>query len=338
MKTFVGIDYHKKFSYGTIMTETGQILKQARFDNHPQAISNFMGQYAGPDCSAVLEATRNWCVMHDWLEELAGNVTLAHPLKVKAIAEAKIKTDKIDSATLAHLLRCDLIPAAYVRSPQARILTNLLRHRMFLVRLQTMTKNRIHVLLDRHPQIRSQRIATEVFTKIGLVWLKQLELPKYDRYILDSELSLLEHLQEQIKQADCLLGDVGKKDQRVRNLMTIHGIGRAFACLIVCEIDDVRRFRTARKLHAYAGLIPSTYSSGGRTFHGRIVKAGNKYIRWAMVEAVWPAIQRDIRLNQYYQRVAARKGANCAKVATARQLLTIVYKVLKENREYKNVV
>jgi transposase len=335
MKTFVGVDYHKKFSYGTIMTETGQIIKQGRFPNDPRAVAGFLGEHGGADCCAVLEATRNWMVMHDWLEELVDDVTLAHPLKVKAIAEAKIKTDKISATTLAHLLRCDLIPAAHVRSPQARILTNLLRHRMFLVRLQTMTKNRIHVLLDRHPLIRAERSAAEVFTKIGIAWLKQLALPKYDRYILGSEVALLEHLQEQIKQADGWLACVGRKDRRVKHLMSIPGIGRAFALLIVCEIDDVRRFGTDKKLHAYAGLIPSTHSSGGRTFHGRIIRGGNKYLRWAMVEAIWPAIQKDVQLNSYYHRVAQRKGANPAKVATARRLLTIVYKVLKEDREYR---
>lgn len=95
MKTFVGIDYHKAFSYGTIVSQSGEILKQGRFGNHPEALARFLDEHAGPDCAAVLEATRNWCVMHDWLEELTGQVTLAHPLKVKAIAEAKIKTDKI---------------------------------------------------------------------------------------------------------------------------------------------------------------------------------------------------------------------------------------------------
>ncbi|HEC03810.1 MAG TPA: IS110 family transposase [Phycisphaerales bacterium] len=335
MKTFVGVDYHKKFSYGTIMTETGQIIKQGRFANHPNSVAGFLGEYGGSSCSAVLEATRNWTVMHDWLEELVDQVTLAHPLKVRAIAEAKVKTDKIDATTLAHLLRCDLIPAAHVRSPQARILTNLLRHRMFLVRLQTMTKNRIHVVLDRHPLIRSERSAGELFTKVGICWLKQLKLPKYDRYILDSEVALLEHLQEQIKQADRWLAGVGRKDERVKRLMSIPGIGRAFALLIVCEIDDVRRFASDKKLHAYAGLVPSTHSSGGRTFHGRIIRGGNKYLRWAMVEAVWPAIQKDVGLNTYYHRIARRKGANPAKVATARRLLTIVYKVLKEQREYR---
>jgi len=319
------------------MAESGKILKQGRFSNQPESVARFLDGYGDGECFSVLEATRNWTVMHDILEELTSDVTLAHPLKVKAIAEAKIKTDKIDSTILAHLLRCDLVPAAYVCSAQARIIKNLLRHRMFLVRLQTMDKNRIHVLLDRHPETHLQRSSSGLFTKIGISELKQVQLPKYERYILDSELALLEHLQSQIKQVDAWLAGVGKKDRRVKDLMSIPGIGRAFALLVVSEIDDVARFRTDKKLHAYAGLVPSTYSSGGHSFHGRIIKSGNKYLRWAMVEAVWPAIQKDVGLNQYYQRIARRKGANPAKVATARRLLTIVYRVLKENREYRYV-
>ena len=337
MKTFFGVDYHKAFSYGAIMDETGEILKRGRFANRPEAVAGFLGEHGGDACSAVLEATRNWCVMHDWLEEVVGEVTLAHCLKVRAIAEAKIKTDKIDATTLAHLLRCDLIPPAYVCSPEGRVLKNLLRHRMFLVRLQTMTKNRIHVLLDRHPGIREQRKATELFTRLGIAWLKEVALPTYDRHILDSEVTLLEHLREQIHQADRWLSQTGRKDGRVRRLMTIPGIGRTFALLLLSEIDDIGRFISPKKLHAYAGLVPSTYASGGRTFHGRITKSGNKYLRWAMVEAVWPAIQKDAVLQAYYQRLAQRKGANVAKVATARRLLTIVYRVLREDREYRDV-
>ena len=335
MRTYFGVDYHKKYSHGTIMDEKGKILKEGRFSNHQESVEHFLDAYGGADCLSVLEATRNWTVMHDILEELTSDVTLAHPLKVKAIAEAKIKTDKIDSKTLAHLLRCDLVPAAYVCSPRARIIKNLLRHRMFMVRVQTMVKNRIHVLLDRNPDVHSQRSASGLFTQIGIAELKHVELPKYERCILDSELSLLEHLQAQIKHADKMLSGVGSEDKRVEHLMSIHGIGRAFALLIVSEIDDIKRFRTDKKLHAYAGLVPSTYSSGGHTFHGRIIKGANKYLHWSMVEAVWPAIQKDAGLNQFYRRIAVRKGANPAKVATARRLLTIVYKILKENREYR---
>ena len=191
-------------------------------------------------------------------------------------------------------------------------------------------KNRIHTLLDRYPDIRAQRRAQELFTKMGIAWMRRVEVDQNDRFILDSELTLLEQLQDQIKQADRWLFKVGRKDQRVRNLLSIPGIGRSFALLVVSEIDQIDRFASPKKLHAYAGLVPSTYSSGGRTFHGRIIKGGNKYLRWAMVEAVWPAIQKSLELNQYYHRLADRKGANPAKVATARRLLTIVYRVLRD--------
>ncbi len=117
---------------------------------------------------------------------------------------------------------------------------------------------------------------------------------------------------------------------------TIPGIGRAFALLIVSEIDDIRRFASPKKLHACAGVVPGTYAGGGRTFHGRITKSGNKYLRWAAVEAVWPAIQKNVGLRDFYERLRRPKGANPAKVATARRLLTIVYRVLSEEREYRD--
>jgi len=335
MKTYVGIDYHKKYSYGVIMTQDRRILKRQRFVNHRRAVAQFLGPHAGTDCSAVLEATRNWTVMHDWLEESTGQVVLAHPTKLKAIAAAKIKTDKIDAETLAELLRCDLIPPAHVSSPQARVIKRLLRHRIFLVRVRTMLKNRIHDLLDRDPLLRAEWASTDVFSKVGIKWMRGLALAQADRYILDTELTTLEHLTEQIRQGDSMLKRVGQSDHRVQRLQTIPGIGPFFAMLLLSEIDDVRRFASVGKLHAYAGLIPSTYSSGGRTYHGRIIKSSNKYLRWAMVEAVWPAIRQDVELHQYYHRLARRKGANTAKVATGRRLLSIVYRVLKEDRDYR---
>ena len=335
MKTYVGIDYHRSYSYGVIMTEEREILKRQRFSNHPKALSDFLGKHAGADCAAVLEATRCWTVMHDWLEERVGEVTLAHPLKLKAIAAARIKTDKIDATTLADLLRCDLIPRAHVSSPQARVIKRLLRHRMFLVCVRTMVKNRIRDLLDRHPLIRAQWEAYEVFSNIGIQWMRGLDFPEEDRCILHSELDMLEHLEQQIEDSDRVLAKVGARDPHIRRLQTIPGIGPFFAMLVLSEIDDVNRFPKAAKLHSYAGLIPSTQSSGGKTYHGRIIKASNKYLRWAMVEAVWPAIRKDESFSQYYHRLAQRKGANAAKVATARRLLTIVYRVLKERRDYR---
>ena len=146
---------------------------------------------------------------------------------------------------------------------------------MFLVRLSTMVKNRIHSLMDGFPLIRDSRSVKDIFSKKGVCWLKQIELPKYARRILDSEISLLEHFGSQIKCVDGWVSGFGYKDQRVKNVMTIPGLGKFFSLLVVSEIDDISRFRSPAKLHAYAGLVPSTYSSGGRTYHGRIIKQGS---------------------------------------------------------------
>jgi transposase len=335
VNTFVAIDYHKSFSYGTIVDPHGQLLRRGRLDNNPEALREFLGEHGGAGCHAVLEATRNWTLMHDWLEEQVGQVTLAHPQKVRAIAEARVKTDRIDAATLAHLLRCDLIPAAHVSSKDARVLKNLLRHRMFLVTLGTMTKNRIGVLLDRHPQLMIDRPAGESYGKIHRAWLKRLPLPRDERRVLRNELMLLEQLNKRIDQANTWIKAAAKSDDRVQRLSTMPGLGTFLAMLVVAEIDDVNRFATPQKLHAYAGLVPSTYSSGGKSWHGRITKAGNRYLRWAMVEAVWPARRSDASINRFFQEHEAKIGTNKAKVATARRLLTIVYRLLKEQRDYR---
>jgi transposase len=338
MKTFVGIDYHKKFSYATMIGETGKILKRGRIANDPAQLREFLGRYADEDCAAVLEAGYNSHVMYDWLDALVDSVTLAHPSKLKAIAEAKVKTDKIDSGLLAQLLRCDLIPAAHVGSAEARIGKQLLRHRMFLVRLSTMVKNRIHALVDGFPLLSRGCPVKGLFGVKGRMWLQSLDIPAHSRGILTSQVKLLEFLASQIGKVNQQLGDFGQSDERVAWVDSVPGIGPTLSVLIVTEIDNIGRFRRPAKLHSYAGLIPSTHSSGGRTFHGRITKQGNKYLRWAMIEAVEPACRKDAALRRMYQRLSRRKGANAAKVAVGRRLLTIVYKVLKEQRYYREAI
>jgi len=117
-------------------------------------------------------------------------------------------------------------------------------------------------------------------------------------------------------------------------IRTIPGFGKYLAVLVAVEIADINRFADAAHLHAYAGVIPSTHSSGDRTHHGKIVRAGNRWLRWAAVEAVWPGVRADFDLRCFFERLARNKGANKAKVATARRLLTIISKVLKEGRNY----
>lgn len=263
--------------------------------------------------------------------------TLAHPYKVKAIAEARIKTDSIDSETLAHLLRADLIPKAYLRSKEDQIKQKILRTRSFYVKLKTQIKNRIHYLVDSQGE-EVREVAkgfSDLFGKKGLEWLKGLEIPGPDNKLLKDLLETLVGINKKIKETDWLIKEILQRDQNCQLLKTIPGLGEFFAVLVKVEIGDISRFRTSSHLCSYAGLVLSTYSSGGKNWNGRITKQGNKWLRWAMVEAVVPAITSNGELRSYYEAIKRRKGSKAAKVATVRRLLCIVYRVLKEKDSFK---
>lgn len=332
---YIGVDHHKKFSYLTVMDEEGRIVKEGRVENKKEVIKGFLD-----DCrrdgkaTAVVEAGRNWTVMYDWLEEYVDEVKLAHSLKVKAIASAKIKTDRIDSKILAHLLRADLIPESYVSSMEERKVKSVLRQRCFLVRFQTMVKNRIHTILDRHPEVKGDKFFSDIFGSSGKEYLYSLKLPYPDDKLLKQNLELLEEIQSKIKNSEDLLSEITEHNPKVKLLQTVPGIGKFLSCLIVYEIGDINRFGTVKQICSYAGIVPGIFASGNKIFYKGITRQGNKFLRWAIIESVWPAIRCDREMRLFYERLKVEKGANKAKVATARRLLTIIYRVLKEERSY----
>lgn len=331
---YAGVDYHKRYSYIVIKDEQGRRVHKGMVDNTREEFHKFLQPYQPG--KAALEATRNWGLIYDWLEEILDDVALAHPLKVRAIAEARIKTDKISADILADLLRSNLLPEAYVPDKKTRDAKNILRQRMFLVRVRTMVKNRIHTILDRHPEIVSKAPdVSDLFGASGMEWLRGITLPGEDNRLLTCELELLEVLKQKVSQSNGTVNELGKGDNRAKLLRSIPGLGAFFSVLVAKEIDDISRFKGDKKLCAYAGLVPSTHASGGRIYHGRIVKTGNKWLRWAVIEAVPHAIKSDPELYTYYERIRIKKGKNAAKVATARRLLTIIYRVLSQGRLYE---
>lgn len=333
---YIGVDYHKRYSHMVVQNQQGKVLRSGQVMNGMDAVKRFLSPFSDQKTHAVVEATRNWTVMYDWLEAVCDDVVLANPLKVKAIAEAKIKTDKIDATILAHLLRADLMPTAHVPGQFARALRSALRERMYFVRMRTMIKNRVHTIFDRYPEeAKPLKPQTDLFGKAGREQLKQMNLSEVDRILVDRECDFIDELNKYIKATEGTIKSLVKSRSDIKRLMSIPGVGEFTAWLLVAELDQIERFRNAKKLAAYAGLVPSTHSSGGKTFHGRIIKGGNKYIRWAMIEAIVPAIRVDEELRGDYERIKAKKGYNKAKVAVARKLLTIVYHVLKEKRHYK---
>jgi transposase len=284
----IGVDYHKSYSHLVVQDGTGRTLRSGRVKNDRHSLAAFLDRYRG-NSHAVVEATRNWMVIYDWLDAICDEVVLAHPLKVKAIADAKIKTDKIDAAVLAHLLRADLVPEAWAPSEEAREPRLALRERMFYVRLRTMVKNRVVTVFDRYPEQTARlRKLADLFGRSGCEQLAALTVSPIDRIQIDRGIAFVSDINVRIKQSEATIRAMTRQNANVQLLKTIPGIGEFFARLIDAEIDDVGRFRSAKKLAAYAGLVPSTYSSGGKTYHGKIIKQGNKWLGWAFVEAVAP--------------------------------------------------
>ena len=330
---YLGVDHHMKTSHLTVTDESGQILKRKGIATRQDELLKALEEFEGEPIKAVLEASYSWGKMYDWLGEVADDVILAHPQKVRAIADARIKTDTIDSETLAHLLRADLIPEAYACSSETRAVKRVLRQRMFLVRVQTMFKNRIHATVNQHDLSRPK--LSDLFGAQGMRWLSSIDLPYPDNMILSEDLRLLSEVRERISATEGLIKDLSRGDQAVKLLKSIPGIGDFFSVLIRYEVGDITRFRLPDKFASYTGLIPSTYSSGEKTFHGKLTKRGNKYLRWAFIEAVRPAVMTSPELRAYHDRIRRRKGAGDARVATARKLACITWYVWTEQRLYE---
>jgi transposase len=265
--------------------------------------------------------------MYDILDAGTDEVVLAHPKRVRAIAAAKVKTDKIDATTLAHLARADLLPTAYAPPIEIRELRDLVRHRSKLVRERTRHKNRIHTILAKY-NLHSP--CTDLFGKKGRAFLEDIRkhLSSIHQTMLDDYLGLIDGLNERIKSVNQVIRTWAKDDPQAQLLISMPGIGIYSEAVIVADIGDIKRFDSPKQLCSYAGLAPSTRSSDARVRHGRITKEGSPRLRWIMVSAAQRAPCASPQLASFYERTLQRHGKKTGRVALARKMLSIVYYML----------
>ena len=202
--------------------------------------------------------------MVDLLNDMEVEVTIAHPKQVKAIAKAKIKTDKRDSCKLAHLLRTDYIPEVYKRSRENRTCQRVLRQRAFYVRNATRLKNRIRALLAQQAEEIRLEIARQknIFGTKGLAVLKSLDLPASEKKLLKAMLATFEHIEKKIIETSTLVEALYERLPEAQLIRTVPGFGKFLSVMVAVEIADIGRFENVGHLHSYAGVIPSTHSSG----------------------------------------------------------------------------
>lgn len=332
MKYYTGIDFHLQKSVVTVMDQTGNIVNEATLHHADRdGIVNFFSALP-PKTSVAIEATRNWYWMIDLLQELNLDVKLVHVKKARIIAESTIKTDKIDSAILAHLDRSNFLPTAYIADKETRSQRELLRFYMNLVKIRSSLKNRIHAVLAKN---NIQHGHSDLFGTSGTEFLKNLQLPPMFQLELNGYLAVLGNINIQIKTAQKQIKLQCKESSYVKYLLSVPGVSYFSALLLSAEIADINRFRTYKKICSYAGLVSSTHQSADTCYQGHIIKDSNKYIRYVLVEAVPVAIRKDAALFNFYTRIKLKKGSKKAKIATARKMLVSIYSMLKNNQHYQ---
>ena len=330
---YIGCDQHKHFCQLAVLDEAGTLVEEKKFyHNDRQVLRDYFASLpAGSQMAIEASGFDSW--LADFAQSLGIQVQLSHPLKTRAIAEAKIKTDKVDARTLAKLLQTDFLPQAYLAPPEIRRRRYFLRFRLCLNRYRSSVKNRVHSLLH-HLGIQAPAV-TDLFGVRGRQFLDSLELDEGYREALHGYLALLDMTEDRINCLKKRLAAYVKESPEAQLLQTMPGIGVLLAQVILAEIGTLSRFNSAGKLCSYAGLVPSLHQSGQSLYHGPCPQQGNKFLRWALVEVAQTAVRKDPLLKAFYDRIKHKKGSQKAIVAAARKILVIVFHVLSKKEPYR---
>lgn len=334
----VGIDYHKSYSTLCVLNDAGEkVLERTVRPNLPERFSAVFDELDQP-AQAVFECGLNYGYLYDLLEALPQmkRVVVANAGRTKIIAEAQIKTDKIDAYKLAWLLRADLIPEVHVPCRATRARREPIRARAYWVRQRTRLRNRVHRILERNtgkvelPQVKN------LFGKSGKAALRKARLPEPDATLLRQHLEAMDQVNARVNECAAIMERDGETCEDLKLLCSIPGIGPVLGSVLAAEIDGIDRFLSASRFVAYCGLVPTTHSSGGKTRHGRMLPGCNKWLKWAFIEAAWVAVGCSATFGSLYRYHRQRgKKANTAITIVARRMAKIVWHLLQERRIFE---
>lgn len=328
---YVGIDLHRHYSTISVIDADGEQIQKASVKNrNTEELLNVFSnkvQYV-----ASVEATYAWYWLADTIQTL-DNVTLklAHAQKVKRLNVTAQKTDKVDAKLLANLTRVGMLPESHITSVPMREVKEILRMRAYIVKQRTGYKIKLRDLIAKLNKICE---AEDIASKKARTWIEenitQFPYNKNATHLLQ----MIDTATETIHEYDKQVKEYCKQFSQIELLKTIPGIGNITALTLLCEIDDINRFKTPGQLFSYAGLVPTVSSSGGKTHYGRLRK-GNTWIKAVLGEASMVAIRKDEWLKQKYEQIKDKKHAKSARVVIMRKLLNAVYQVLVKQEAYK---
>jgi transposase len=325
MQTHIGVDLHQRFCYLTAVDASGKKLKQSQVVNQGAALRTWLRQVPGPR-QVVVEASGFWPAFARAVAPEADKLVMVHPQRVKAIASARLKNDKVDSETLAHLSRTDLLPEAWManeRTQQTRLLTRL---RITLGQQRAKAKNQLQAVLHQEGFLKP---VADVFGKKGRAWLMGLALSPAGRVVVEVWLKVVDQMDAAILQQETALKTMARADARAKWLETVPGIGAYSAMVILGEVGEIERFNTKKALASYAGLTPSVRESAGKRTRGGIGHHGSGTLRWILLQVAQVAARCSPAAGTWLRRLKQRKPAQVALIALARKLLTAVWALLR---------
>ena len=330
---YAGVDLHKKTLSVCVVDRERSVIERAKLRcDQPQAILEFVPKHR--PLQLVVEATAGYRWLFALVERDVERLVLAHPRKLRIIAESTRKSDRLDAQVLAEFLALDMIPEAYRPTPREHGYRVLVRHRQKTQGRITSVKNRLRrVLAD------CNRDFPRLFTRAGLAEAQSIPLEPADRFVFDELHSSLLFQQERLRQVDRELAEyraaAGQREQAAQTVLaSIPQVGPVTIDTILSELGDVRRFRNAKQVCAWSGLIPVQRESAGRRHDGGITKEGSSLLRWTLVEAAWRLVGSDARWGSIFESLNKRCGKKKAIVAVARKLLCVIYAMLRDGTAY----
>lgn len=334
---FVGVDLHKKSITVCVVNEAREVLGRRTFHCIQEAaIRKFFAECG--TFRVVVEATASYEWFAQLVEPLADRFVLAHPKKLRVIAESTRKSDKVDATVLAVFLALDMIPEAHRPSPRVRQHRALVRHRYHIQGRITSIKTKIRRILSNYNADRNG-----LFSSQGMQYLAKLNLLDADRYIVDDLVQQLATYQKSLRGMDKQLKEFTKQasvaEREAREvLQSIPTVGAVTIDVVLSELGDPRRFHSQKKAVSYAGLAPGQRNSAGKSHQLGISKEGSRLLRWALVETAWRLVSKTRRWKTIYEKLRIRCGPKKSIVAVARRLLCVMMSMLAKGERYRYAV
>ena len=337
VRRFVGVDLSKQSCNVCILDRYGHEVLHRTFSLHSSEKSRLYEVFQTGDLALMEASTGTFAIARE-MNRLRGVVAcVVNPHLVKNTG--KSKTDKEDSLFLARiLLRTPLAELPLVSIPTDEEMDNraLVSHYRKINEQHTQCVNRLHALfLDqgypeagRKHDLHTQDGRTDAI-EAYFGSRREHATAKGIARDLCKELSVLEELEAK---GDRKLAGIVKKNPRMSTILgSIPGVGVKVISTFIAFVGDINRFSGPKQLAAYCGLVPRIYQSGQKDTSGKISKEGQAALREYLVESVFSMqiTKFNFPLKKKYQKLRARMGGRKAAVAVARQLVEMIYAMLK---------